>query len=223
MEKICIPFFRKRKFNSLQEAVTYLKKNSCSWYIYLQDIVAYTLRYRDYLRENGIDATIQLLVDEVPELKEEKKALDWLREYYTDEKVASYDIRCYDIRDKITVLGHKFMGLKDVIAHSSMAGVNHYSDVTVYERTPIKKKKGITIVELYEDYPVFDSYDACDDRTYQNYFFIQGDVSADDVEKRAKLSDGVNYCMVHEELPEDMLPVLYYSGDGDYMILATKK
>ena len=66
MEKICIPFFRRRKFDSLQEAVTYLKKNSYSWYTYLQDIVAYTLRYRDYLRENGIDATIQLLIDEVP-------------------------------------------------------------------------------------------------------------------------------------------------------------
>ena len=28
MEKICIPFFRRRKFDSLQEAVTCLKKNS---------------------------------------------------------------------------------------------------------------------------------------------------------------------------------------------------
>ena len=223
MEKICIPFYKRRKFDSLQEAVTYLKKNSYSWYIYLQDIVAYTLRYRDYLRENGIDATIQLLIDEVPELKEEAKALDWLREYYTDEEVASYDIRCYDIRDKITVLGHEFKGLKDVIAHSSMAGVNHSSDVTVYERTPRKRKNGIAVVELYEHYPVFDSYDMGDDRTYQNYFFINGDVSAEDVEKRAKLSDGVNYCMVHEDLPEEMLPVLYYNGDGDYMLLAQKK
>ena len=223
MEKICIPFYKRRKFDSLQEAVTYLKKNSYSWYIYLQDIVAYTLRYRDYLRENGIDATIQLLIDEVPELKEEAKALDWLREYYTDEEVASYDIRCYDIRDKITVLGHEFKGLKDVIAHSSMAGVNHYSDVTVYERTPRKRKNGIAVVELYEHYPVFDSYDMGDDRTYQNYFFINGDVSAEDVEKRAKLSDGVNYCMVHEDLPEEMLPVLHYNGDGDYMLLAQKK
>ena len=223
MEKICIPFFRRRKFDSLQEAVTYLKKNSYSWYIYLQDIVAYTLRYRDYLRNNGIDATIQLLIDEVPELKEETNALDWLRDYYTYEKVASYDIRCYDIRDKITVLGYEFKGLKDVIAHSSMAGVNHYSEVTVYERTPRRRKKGITVVELYEHYPVFDSYDIGDDRTYQNYFFIKGDVSSEEVEKRAKLSDGVNYCMAHEELPEDMLPVLYYKGDGDYMILAQKK
>jgi hypothetical protein len=104
-----------------------------------------------------------------------------------------------------------------------MAGVNHYSDVTVYERTPRKRKNGIAVVELYEHYPVFDSYDMGDDRTYQNYFFINGDVSAEDVEKRAKLSDGVNYCMVHEDLPEEMLPVLYYNGDGDYMLLAQKK
>lgn len=223
MEKICIPFFRRKKFDSLQEAVTYLKKNSYSWYIYLQDIVAYTLRYRDYLRENGIDATIQLLIDEVPELKEEAKALDWLREYYTDEEVASYDIRCYDIRDKITVLGHEFKGLKDVIAHTCMAGVNHHSDLSIYELSPTKRKNGLSVVELYEHYPVFDSYDMGDDRTYQNYFFINGDVSSEDVEKRAKLSDGVNYCMVHEDLPEEMLPVLYYNGDGDYMLLAQKK
>ena len=32
-----------------------------------------------------------------------------------------------------------------------------------------------------------------------------------------------NYCMVHEHIPAENLPILYYVGDGPYMVLATKK
>ena len=34
---------------------------------------------------------------------------------------------------------------------------------------------------------------------------------------------GFNYCMVHENIPEENLPILYYKGDGKYMLLATKR
>lgn len=29
--------------------------------------------------------------------------------------------------------------------------------------------------------------------------------------------------MVHEQIPINLLPLLYYNGDGNYMLLATKK
>ena len=29
--------------------------------------------------------------------------------------------------------------------------------------------------------------------------------------------------MVHEQIPEDLLPILYYSGKGKYMLLASAK
>ena len=32
-----------------------------------------------------------------------------------------------------------------------------------------------------------------------------------------------NFCMVHEQISEGMLPILYYSGEGNYMLLATNK
>ena len=38
-----------------------------------------------------------------------------------------------------------------------------------------------------------------------------------------KVGHRMNYCMVHENIPDHLLPMLYYYGDGDYMILATKK
>ena len=31
-----------------------------------------------------------------------------------------------------------------------------------------------------------------------------------------------NFCVTHENIPEEELPILYYSGDGQYMLLASK-
>ncbi len=83
----------------------------------LAEIVKCNVYYRDYLREYGIDSLIKIITDEVAELADDKKALKHLREWATKEKVAIYDIQCYNIKDKITVLGHMFDGLKDVNKH----------------------------------------------------------------------------------------------------------
>ena len=32
-----------------------------------------------------------------------------------------------------------------------------------------------------------------------------------------------NFCMVNEQITPELLPILYYKGDGNYMLLATKK
>ena len=32
-----------------------------------------------------------------------------------------------------------------------------------------------------------------------------------------------NACMVHEYIPEDLLPIVYWNGDSDNVLLATAK
>ena len=109
------------------------------------------------------------------------------------------------------------------MAHSSAYGRIGCSDMTLNECNPQKKVPNLYIAELYARYPIFDSYDVGDDRTYQNYVFTHEPVDSARMDEIFKVGHRTNYCMVHENIPEHLLPMLYYCGDGDYMILATKK
>ena len=58
----------------------------------------------------------------MPELADDTDALNHLREWATREKVAMYDIQCYNIKDEVTILGHTFYGLDDIINHRELIG-----------------------------------------------------------------------------------------------------
>lgn len=77
--------------------------------------------------------------------------------------------------------------------------------------------------QFYASYPIFDSYDIGDDRTYQNYIFTDAPIDVAKLKEISEIRHNYNYCMVHEHIPEHLLPILYYRGEGDYMILAQKK
>ena len=48
-------------------------------------------------------------------------------------------------------------------------------------------------------------------------------ITKDQMQQYANIQFDSNYCMLHEQIPAEYLPVLYYVGDGPYMVLATKK
>ena len=146
-----------------------------------------------------------------------------MREWATKEKVAIYDIQCYNIKDKITVLGHTFDGLEDVIKHRELIGKEFMRGFDCFAPQNVNVYSDIHIGELYENYPIFDSYDLGDDRTYQNYIFRKDEISRKEMEAAFAVYHRGNFCMVHEQIPEGMLPILYYSGEGNYMLLATNK
>lgn len=99
MAKICFPHHSHGEFNSLNEAFRYLIKREYGWsWFTLTEIVKYNVFYRDYLREYGIDFLIKKIIEEVPELSEDKKALNHLREWTVKEAIATYDIQCYNIK-----------------------------------------------------------------------------------------------------------------------------
>ena len=224
MAKICFPQHSQGEFSSLNEAFRYLRKREYGWsWFTLTEIVKYNIFYRDYLREHGIDSLIKKIIEEVSELSEDKKALNHLREWATKEKVAIYDIQCYNIKDKITVLGHTFDGLEDVIKHRELIGKEFIRCFDCFSPQNINVYSDIHIGELYENYPIFDSYDLGDDRTYQNYIFRKDKISRQDMETAFAVYHKGNFCMVHEQIPINLLPLLYYNGDGNYMLLATKK
>lgn len=223
--KISYPGYRDSEFASLSDAVRYFKKNRYCLEYRIPDIIMYNVCYRDYLRNFGMETLVRRLLTDVPELAEDRQLPQRLWEWYDKEgkDLAGYDIQCYNIKDTITVLGHTFHGLEDVIVHrTAFARIGH-SDISISSCVPKKHISGLHVSEFYASYPVFDSYDVGDDRTYQNYVFTNEPIDEVRLKEISEISCNYNYCMVHERIPERFLPILYYSGDGDYMILAQKK
>ncbi len=224
MTKICFPHYSRGEFNSLNEAFHYLRKREYGWlWFTLTEIVQYNVPYRDYLRENGIESLIKKVIEEVPELKDEQKALNHLQEWVKKEKLATYDIQCYNIKDQITVMGHTFDGLKDIINHREIVGKEYYKDFECYIPQKVETYSNIHIGEIYENYPIFDSDDLSDNRTYQNYIFRKKEITEQDMKNAFTIRHSGNFCMVHEQIPNDLLPILYYGGDGNHMLLASNK
>ena len=224
--KICYPgYHRYCEFASLQEAARVALENGRSLKNMIAGIIMYNICYRDYLRDHGIGMLLKRIVMDVPDLGKDQDFIQCVSEWYdkTGRNLSGYDIQCYAIKDTVTILGQEFQGLDDVMAHRSACGRIGCSDITLNECNPVKKSPGLYVSEFYSGYPVFDSYDIGDDRTYQNYIFTRRPIDDEMLAQISEIRHNHDYCMVHEEIPEHFLPVLYYRGVGDYMILATKK
>ena len=127
MAKICFPHYKKGEFASLADVLKFLNRETYSVSRYaLCEIVQYNTCYRNHLRRHGVEDLIIRLIMEAPQLKEEKVLLYRLREWAAEEKLADYDIQCYNIKDKVTILGHTFNGLKDIRKHIELYGHEWY-------------------------------------------------------------------------------------------------
>ena len=219
MAKICIPNSRKGKFNSLAEVYSLLTRNG-SWGIFTLSVIVYNnIFYRDYLREHGMIELKKLIVEEAPDLVNEVKTLELL----DGDPLADYNLQYYYIKDKITILGHKFNGLKDIRSHVEAYGrcCPSYLDFSIDEK--VVPYDDVHIGLLWEPYPIFDCFDVGDDRTYENYIFSREPITEAFMNKISNSYKGVNFCLVNENLPEDKLPILYYRGDGNHLLLAAKE
>ncbi len=224
MTKICFPHYKKGEFSSLADALKFLEREtySISRYV-LCEIVQYNTCYRNHLRRHGVEDLITRLIEEAPQLKDEKVLLLHLREWAENEKLADYDIQCYNIKDKVTILGHTFNGLSDIKRHIELVGYQGYDGLHCYSPMIADMCEDVHVGHFKENYPVFDSYDLSDDRTYQNYIFRAEPITEEVMQKAFRTNHVFNFCMVHEDIDEILLPILYYSGDGKYMLLASKR
>ena len=121
----------------------------------------------------------------------------------------AYTIWKYDVEAPITVFGHTFNGMKDVMRCVQLSAVCGLA------------VPGIYCARIFQPYPKFDVYDLGDSRDYVNVFFSRVPFTPDRLAELCGLVSGYNFCMVHDRLPADALPVLYRDGDSLDMLYAS--
>lgn len=221
---IVFPRYRGGEYETLGDAVQSLIENEDTFH--LGDIMQYNIRYRDYLREHGIDKLVELMLREAPTLLLDKKAVNEIyKRFERMGGIADYDIQCYDITKPIPVLGKE-------LPFSTISGKNvewFLGESRLGEPEPWRNEQavenafGLHLGQVYDSYPRFDSSDWSDDRSYQNYIIRTSPIRKKELLELMRVEALSNRQRVHEHLPKHLLPVLYYVGDGRYALLATAK
>ena len=142
-----------------------------------------------------------------------------------DEHIADYDIQCLPKDSLILIDDYLFNGLDEIDAHSEMYGNPTHRFRKWYSREGyIHNPAGLHIGNIWESYPTFDSFDDSDDRSYNNYVISKEPLTEEKMDEYCnRISASWNACMVHEYIPEELLPVLYWDGSSDNVLLATAK
>lgn len=228
MQKVFFPCYGGCEFDSLALAVNYVRQMPGGLSVYIDKIVLYNIRFRDCLRGKGINGVIRMLIDEAPVVALEIKALDDLKEKWTkrmDEHIADYDIQCLT-KDSLILIGdYLFNGLDEIDAHAEIYGNPTHHFTKWYRREGyIHNPAGLHVGNIWVSYPKFDSFDDSDSRCYNNYLISKEPLTEAMMDQYwEQIPANFNYCMVHEHIPEPLLPVLYWDGDSDNVLLATAK
>ena len=220
--QVCISnYFETSYFSTWQEALKALYQSDRIG-AELDRFIQYNIVMRDILRQKGIEGLLDEIFTIVPKNSISPLTIRYITKYWTENPIADYDIQMYHIDDDLTILGHTFHGLQGVRQHCEMTasmGFQLYCFPTK-EHIPLEN---IHVGIIDKSYPKFDSYDYSDTRCYENYIFAHEPITEQLVQEYTKIGVESNYCMVHENIPTELLPILYYVGDGPYMVLATKK
>jgi len=168
---IVFPRYHGGEFETLADAVQSLMEHKDTFH--LGDIMQYNVRYRDYLREHGIDELVELMLREAPALRQEENAIKEIYNRFDRMgQIARYDIQCYDITKQIPVLGkesalrlHRGKNVEWFLQENSISKLSPF-----HNNHAIQNEFGLHLGQVYENYPCFDSSDWSDDRSYRNYF-----------------------------------------------------
>lgn len=230
--KIYMPHYGRCEYNCLEELIQEQRNKRSLYnyrYMFLNNVVQYNIRFRDCLRIRGIEGVIRMLIEECPSLSNEEEELDDLRKWWKErmeERIGDYDIQCYPRDAQLKIYGCLFNGLSDVESQIEMSASDKYrwDETEVYSNREYKlNSSGLHVGQLWMSYPTFDSYDASDGRSYDNYIIRKNPITAGDMKQLSEVRRGSNACRVHESIDPTLLPIIYHDGDDKYILVATAK
>lgn len=136
-----------------------------------------------------------------------------------EKRQVEHKIFSCSIHDDVKILGQVFHGLQDIEAHVEMV---KYEGIGREPWEYKAEKTGqVHVGEMLMRYPCFDSSDyAYENRSYQNYILRDSPITPSDMRRLEQLPAYMDAKRIDASVPEDMLPMVYYVGDGDTMIIA---
>ncbi len=107
----------------------------------------------------------------------------------------------------IEILGHVYYGIQDI-------------------KNQCQRDSGpLVILQNSELFPCFDAEDyATETRFFRNFLFCKSNEEAakkGDIFRKCEIRAG-NYCLIGEDMPEEMLPMIYYEDGAKEVIIARK-
>lgn len=212
-----IGVFETINYNLYYEApvsVTYSKESLCD----LLKHGSIHIEWGDYLTDSVLNSLTQYVMRNTRYHTEERAKRELFKLPFVPVMM-KIGIQEYSIYDDVEILGHTFVGLEDIKRHV---------ELSLYEgcsTTDIKngyKLENVHIGEMWAPYPCFDSSDSLyENRTYQNYIFRNRPITPEDLQNLHKLPIKDNHSRLSEKVPSDMLPMVYYNGDDDTMLVLT--
>lgn len=107
----------------------------------------------------------------------------------------------------IEILGHVYHGIQDI-------------------KNQCQSDSGpLVILQNSQLFPCFDAEDyATETRFFRNFLFCQSNEEAARKEGIFRKSEvrGANFCLIGEDMPEEMLPMVYYEDEEKEVVIAKK-
>jgi hypothetical protein len=213
-------------YDSLGEAVSAMEGR----FFVMPDFIRYNLPLRDKARELSVDSFIDWLVGEIPELRDDERTINAVRESLENRPIGDLDCRYVPRDQPFEVCGVEVPSLKALKAARCWNvdmdffpnRPSHFDALNPKEVIP-----GLYVAEAAKLYPCFDSEDSLyENRFFRNYLISSKPFTEEQLLEFCKWRTCFNYNKVSEILPQSLLPMAYYHGDDhsdNFFILATPR
>lgn len=126
-------------------------------------------------------------------------------------------IREVSINDSFRVYGRTIHGLSELKQMVELSNRDYRLDSACYGKV---KWGWLHVGLLWDSYPRFDSFDDCDNRSYQTYIIRRLPIRKTELLRVKDIPCRGDSCYLHDSTPLDMLPMVYYRGEGNTMLIA---
>ena len=130
----------------------------------------------------------------------------------------------YPIDTEFEVCGHHFQGLEDLKKNITASVYQRDFESFCRRGKPSvifnnKQLGDLSILKVWDSYPTFDSSDGFDDRRYQNYLFVRGEITEEYIDRLDEVLKKGGDWYVDDSMPDILVPRIYYRGERDWMYL----
>ena len=196
---------------TLAEALEYISNDKLN-YARFDDMMLHNVVLRDAIRSFGVKKVINQIKEFAPASEKLEELFESFQNKYSDGCIGNLDIQVYSVTENFQIFGETLHGLDDILAYMEISmGINQTS--ASIEKP--EKRGELHVGQLWERYPCFDLSDyATERRFYQNYIIRKEPIRETEILQLKKFR-------ISERIPLDMLPMVYYVGDGGFMLVAT--